>query len=340
MKILITGGLGFIGINTCINLAKDNEIHILDNFSRKGNVQNYQLISEIENVHLHVKDIRNFHDLSLVFQSIKPDVVIHLAGQVAVTFSVQNPREDFEINLLGTFNILECIRLFTPSCALLYASTNKVYGEYESEIIETEKRYDYKDVIGVNEKTQLDFHSPYGCSKGGADQYVRDYSRIYNLKSVVLRQSCIYGQNQFGIEDQGWVAWFTIASTFNKPFFIYGDGKQVRDALYIDDLVNLYKLIIEKIEYCSGQIFNVGGGPNNSLSLIELIESLEIKSGKKLNYKFSDWRPGDQKIYVSDITKLKEILGWVPKTDLKTGLEKLYNWVSLNEIIFKELKLI
>lgn len=340
MKILITGGLGFIGVNTAMSLSDENEIHIIDNFSRKGNVRNYLLLSKLKNVYLHIKDIRNFHDISLVFQTIKPDVIIHLAGQVAVTFSVTNPREDFEINLLGTFNILECIRLYCPSSILLYSSTNKVYGEYESEIIESEKRYDYKRIIGVNESTQLDFHSPYGCSKGGADQYVRDYNRIYNIKSVVLRQSCIYGENQFGIEDQGWVAWFTIASTFNKPFYIYGDGKQVRDALYVNDLVDLYRLVIQKIDYCEGQIFNVGGGNYNSLSLLELIDILEKKLKRKLEYSFSDWRPGDQKIYISDISKLKDILGWEPKIDLELGIDKLYNWVVSNEKTFKDLKLI
>jgi CDP-paratose 2-epimerase len=248
MKILITGGLGFIGVNTALGFSKNHEIYIIDNFSRKGNIQNYKLISDVPNIQLHVKDIRNFHDISLLFSEIKPDVVIHLAGQVAVTFSVQNPREDFEINLLGTFNILECIRNYVPDCILLYSSSNKVYGEYKSEIIEYKNRYDYKSSKGVDEFTLLDFHSPYGCSKGGADQYVRDYSRIYNIKSVVLRQSCIYGENQFGIEDQGWVAWFTIASYFDKEFYVYGDGKQVRDILHIKDLVCLYGKIIENIK--------------------------------------------------------------------------------------------
>lgn len=340
MKIIVTGGLGFIGINTCLELSKDNQVHIIDNLSRKGNIQNYQLISQIDNIKLHVKDIRNFHDLSIVFREIKPDVVIHLAGQVAVTFSVQNPREDFEINLLGTFNILECIRLFSPHCSLLFASTNKVYGEYETEIIESSNRYDYKNILGVSESIPLDFHSPYGCSKGGADQYVRDYSRIYGIKSVVLRQSCIYGPNQFGIEDQGWVAWFTIASTFDKSFYIYGNGKQVRDILYVKDLVDLYSLIIKNIHRCSGEIFNVGGGIHNSMSLLELINFLESKLERKLNYQYSDWRPGDQKIYISDVSKLKDVLGWVPKTTVKKGLENLFEWVKFNETTFKELKLI
>jgi CDP-paratose 2-epimerase len=301
-------------------------------------MENYETISNNKNITLHVKDIRNFFDIEDVFKKTQPDVVLHLAGQVAVTFSVTNPREDFEINALGTFNILESIRLHSPNTTLLFASTNKVYGNYQSDLIEEEKRYSYVFDGGVNEETPLDFHSPYGCSKGSADQYVRDYSRIYGLKTVVLRQSCIYGQNQFGIEDQGWVAWFTIASTFGKKFFIYGDGKQVRDVLHIDDLINLYETIINNIDKCKGQIFNVGGGEDNTLSLLELLNTL----GKQnvLNYQYSDWRPGDQKIYVSDITKLKNTIGWTPKIGVEEGLEKLQSWVSVNKDIFVKLNLI
>lgn len=337
MKILITGGLGFIGVNTSKFFSTDNEVHIIDNMSRKGTIDNYSLISDIENIHHHIIDIRNFFDLENVFKKIKPDVIIHLAGQVAVTFSVLNPREDFEINCLGTFNILECIRLYAPNSILLFSSTNKVYGDYHSELSETEFRYNYLNQIGVNEEVSLDFHSPYGCSKGAADQYVRDYSRIYNIKSVVLRQSCIYGQNQFGIEDQGWVAWFTIASNFNKKFFIYGNGKQVRDILHIDDLTKLYSLIIENIEVCKGEIFNVGGGPENTLSLLELVTMLKTDNS---NYEFKDWRPGDQKIYISDISKLNDILKWNPKINVKDGLKQLNEWVVNNEEIFKKLNLI
>jgi CDP-paratose 2-epimerase len=340
MKILITGGLGFIGINAAEKLSTNNQIFIVDNLSRKGNIQNYNKISKNPNVTLHVKDIRNYHDLVGLFEVIKPDVVIHLAGQVAVTSSVANPREDFEINLLGTFNILECIRLYNKNCILLFSSTNKVYGDYKGSLIESKKRYDLELKKGVDESVPLDFHSPYGCSKGGADQYVRDYSRIYNLKTIVLRQSCIYGENQFGIEDQGWVAWFTIASTFNKPFFIYGDGKQVRDILYVKDLVDLYEKLILNIDKCCGQIFNVGGGYENSLSLLELLEILEYKLNRKINYSFSEWRPGDQKIYVSDISKLKSMIGWEPKTFFSNGIDNLHKWVLSNEETLKELKLV
>lgn len=340
MKILVNGGLGFIGVNTCLELSKNNEIHIIDNISRKGNMINYKLLESNKNIKLHIKDIRNFHDLSLIFQKIMPESVIHLAGQVAVTFSVQNPREDFEINLLGTFNILECIRIYKPDCSLIYASTNKVYGEYDAEVLEFDKKYKYANIIGINEKLPLDFHSPYGCSKGGADQYVRDYSRIYNLKTVVLRQSCIYGENQFGIEDQGWVAWFTIASTYGKLFSIYGDGKQVRDVLYVKDLINLYSIILHNIENCYGNVYNVGGGYENSLSLLELIDLLEIFLNKKIIYNIKDWRPGDQKIYISDISKLNNDLGWYPKININKGLHDLLTWVQINFKTFKKLNLI
>ena len=338
MRILITGGLGFIGVNAAKYFSKNNEVHILDNVTRKGNINNYETLSSNSNIKLHVKDIRNFFDIENLFKTLQPDVVIHLAGQVAVTFSVFNPREDFEINALGTFNILECIRQHSPNSILLFASTNKVYGDYKSELTESETRYSYTNSLGVSEDTLLDFHSPYGCSKGAADQYVRDYSRIYGIKSVVLRQSCIYGQNQFGIEDQGWVAWFTIASTFGKKFYIYGDGKQVRDVLHVEDLIALYDKIIKNIDKCAGQIFNVGGGINNTLSLLELLSIL----GKEnvLHYEYSDWRPGDQKIYVSDITKLKEILGWEPSININIGLTKLMNWVKINGDTFKKLDLI
>lgn len=340
MKILVTGGLGFIGVNTCLELSKNNEIHVIDNSSRKGNMVNYKLLEQNENIKLHIKDIRNFHDLSIIFQKIMPDSIIHLAGQVAVTFSVQNPREDFEINLLGTFNILECIRIYKPDCSLIYASTNKVYGEYDAEVLEFDKKYKYANIIGINEKLPLDFHSPYGCSKGGADQYVRDYSRIYNLKTVVLRQSCIYGENQFGIEDQGWVAWFTIASTYGKLFSIYGNGKQVRDVLYVKDLINLYSIILHNIENCYGNVYNVGGGYENSLSLLELIDLLEIFLNKKIIYNIKDWRPGDQKIYISDISKLNNDLGWYPKININKGLHDLLTWVQINFKTFKKLNLI
>ena len=336
MKILITGGLGFIGINAVKYFSNNNEIHIIDNLSRKGNLFNYEEIKTNENVTMHIVDIRINNDVEKIIKKITPDVIIHLAGQVAVTTSIIDPRSDFEINTIGTFNILEAIRQFSPETILLYSSTNKVYGKFETDIIETPKKYEYKHILGINEQMPLDFHSPYGCSKGAADQYVRDYSRIYNLKSVVLRQSCIYGENQYGIEDQGWVAWLTICAKYNKKFTIFGDGKQVRDILHVNDLIQLYELLINNIELCKGEIFNVGGGNINSLSILELIDLLNID----VDFTFDSFRPGDQKIYVSDITKLNNMLKWSPKIDKSTGVKSLLNWISTQENTLKTLKLI
>lgn len=340
MKILITGGLGFIGVNSVLFFSKENEVHIIDNLSRKGSIHNYNQIIDHPNVNVHIADIRNNDDVVRIIKKIKPDVILHLAGQVAVTTSVINPKEDFEINILGTFNILEALRIHCPESLLIFSSTNKVYGDYKNNLVEEKNRYSYQDFYCVNEDVNLDFHSPYGCSKGSADQYVRDYSRIFNLKTVVLRQSCIYGPNQFGIEDQGWVAWFTIAGIYNKKFYIYGDGKQVRDVLHIEDLILLYSMIIDNADKCKGKIYNVGGGINNTLSLIELISLLENLTDKKLTYEFSDWRPGDQKIYISDINKIKNDTGWEPKINIKDGIKTLINWVSNNDQILTNLKLI
>jgi CDP-paratose 2-epimerase len=337
MKILITGGLGFIGVNAAIKLSNNNEIYILDNFSRKGNQENLKEIDE-NKIKIIYRDIRNFFDMEEVFKQIKPDVIIHLAGQVAVTTSVKNPREDFEINTLGTFNILECIRLYTPNSSLLYASTNKVYGEFKEDVIEEELKYKYQNITGIDENMMLDFHSPYGCSKGSADQYVRDYSRTYGIKTVVLRQSCIYGENQFGVEDQGWVAWFTIAAAFNQKITVYGNGKQVRDILHVDDLVDLYEKIINNIDVCVGKIYNIGGGPKNSMSILELLNFLKIKHN--VNYKFDECRIGDQKIYISNIGKIKHDINWEPKINIVDGFEKLHKWVIKNEKKFKTLNLI
>jgi CDP-paratose 2-epimerase len=342
MRVLITGGLGFIGVNTALDFFKNgHDISIIDNLSRKGNIENYTHLQENIKFTLYNRDIRNYFDMENIFKSNKFDVVIHLAAQVAVTSSVKNPREDFEINCLGTFNILECLRLHCPDVIMLYSSTNKVYGNFKSKIEEKEFRYVYGgDVSGINEEQNLDFHSPYGCSKGSADQYARDYNRIYGLKTVVLRQSCIYGPNQFGIEDQGWVSWFSIASLFNKKFTIYGDGKQVRDVLHVYDLIELYKSVIKNIDTCSGNIYNAGGGPENTMSLLELIKLIENKLGEKLTYGYSDWRPGDQKIYISDISKIKNDTEWQPVIDVETGVCMMIDWISNNRPMFKKLNLV
>lgn len=333
-SILITGGAGFIGVNAAkYFLGKGWLVTIFDNFSRKGTNSNVRILQEtFPNVQVVKGDVR--YDLDeLKDLAEKNDVVLHLAAQVAVTTSVKEPREDFEINALGTFNLLEAVRNSKRKPIVLYSSTNKVYGGLEQlKVEEGEVRYDFKNnILGVDEDTNLDFHSPYGCSKGTADQYVHDYSRLYGLKTVVFRQSCIYGPHQFGIEDQGWVAWFIIAGLFNKPVTIYGNGKQVRDVLFVDDLVKLYDVAINKIDIASGQIYNVGGGHDNSISLLEFLNILKNDCGVDMKYSFSDWRPGDQPIFVSDNSLASKELGWTPSTNVTNGIGKLIAWLKDNK---------
>ncbi len=342
MNIFITGGAGFIGTHTAnFYLKAENKVAIFDNFSRKGTRENIKWLEKQygpKNIKIVEGDVRDFDKLK---QSIVGhNVIIHLAGQVAVTTSVVNPREDFEINALGTFNILESVRLYSPDSILLFASTNKVYGGMEEiKIIKKGNKYIYRDLPGGIAETQnLDFHSPYGCSKGTADQYVRDYHRIYGLKTVVFRQSCIYGTHQFGIEDQGWVSWFTIASVLGKPITVYGDGMQVRDVLFVEDLVRAYDMAVLNIGKAAGKIYNVGGGPEFTLSLLELLALLEKKLGKKIPFTSADWRPGDQPVYVSDISKINKELGWEPKIDVQEGTSRMIDWiVKEKELIEKVL---
>ncbi len=337
MKILITGGAGFIGCNSAkYFLSEGHEVVILDNFSRKGTESNLKWLQEsYSDVGVARIDVR---DADAVREEVAKgyDVVLHLAGQVAVTTSVVDPREDFDINALGTFNVLEGCRLADKQPIVIYSSTNKVYGGMEDvETHEINGRYEYKDLTnGVPENRLLDFHSPYGCSKGCADQYVRDYARIYGLKTVVCRQSCIYGYRQFGVEDQGWVAWFIIATVLGKDLTIYGDGKQVRDVLFIDDLVEAYDMCIKNIDKVAGQVYNIGGGPGNQMSLLELLAFLEKFTGKKIETAFDDWRPGDQPVFVCDIAKAKADFGWEPRTNVEEGVRKLYDWVSANSELF------
>lgn len=341
MNILITGGAGFVGCNVAnYYLNRKCSVEIFDNLSRKGTTYNYQwLKGNHKNNFSFVKgDIRTDID-KLKTAVTRAEIVFHFAAQVAVTTSIIDPKEDFEVNAKGTLNVLEAIRETGSKPILIFSSTNKVYGDLEKlTIIEKSKRFDFKDrLFAVNEEAPLDFHSPYGCSKGCADQYVRDYSRIYGLRTIIFRKSCIYGERQFGIEDQGWVAWFIIASILNRPITIYGDGKQVRDVLYIGDLINAYDLAIKNIHITSGKIYNIGGGRENSISILEFIEYLEKIRGKKLQLKYSKPRSGDQKIFISDNSKAMMDFNWEPKIQYSTGFKNLYNWVLQNKELIKNI---
>jgi len=340
MTYIITGIAGFIGSNLASRLmAKGQKVVGLDHLGRRGSNENLERLRKLGAFEFHQGDVADHHFVNRVFQSVKDvKAVIHLAGQVAVTTSVVDPRADFNANALGTFNVLEAVRAHQKHAAVVYSSTNKVYGKMaDVRVAEINGRYAYADLPqGVGEEQPLEFHSPYGCSKGTGDQYVVDYARIYGLKTVCFRQSCIYGYNQFGIEDQGWVAWFTIASIMKKPITIYGDGKQVRDVLFVEDLIDAYLAAVDKADTLAGQYFNIGGGPSNTMSLLELAALLEARLGRKLPLTYSDWRPGDQKVFVCNIDKAKRMLGWSPKIGVKQGVDLLYDWSAKNVDLFKK----
>lgn len=338
MKIFITGGAGFIGCN-CAKyfLDEGHEVVVFDNLSRIGTHLNLGWLKSSGKFRFIKGDVRDADLLEKYFTDNRDvDVVFHFAAQTAVTTSITNPREDFEINALGTLNLLEAIRHSDGDPIVIYSSTNKVYGNLDYLHIRTNgMRYELVDYPqGISEGFQLDFHSPYGCSKGVADQYVRDYHRIYGLRTVVFRQSCIYGPRQFGVEDQGWVAWFIISALSGNPITIYGTGKQVRDILHIDDLISAYVKALKKMDTCNGHIYNIGGGIENQLSLLQLIEMINFQKGMTIEYGFHPWREGDQRIFLSNNTKLKEELAWRPKEGFDTGIGKLSRWVQENRDLF------
>ena len=339
-KYFITGGMGFIGSNYVNRLlGRGEDVIVYDNLSRAGAPKNLAWLRQrygSDSFRMFVGDIR---DASLLTESVRDvDVIVHLASQVAVTTSVLKPREDFEINALGTFNLLEAARLSGRQPVVLYASTNKVYGGMENvPVQETSSRYQYAGLpLGVPETQPLDFHSPYGCSKGAGDQYTRDYHRIYDLPTVVFRQSCIYGPRQFGVEDQGWVAWFIIALLTGRQITIYGNGKQVRDLLYVEDLLDAYDAALEQIDTATGQVYNIGGGLKNTISVWkELQPILEQLHGQEIGVKWGDWRPGDQLIYMSDTRKAQAELGWQPKVSVSAGIQNLFEWARGNQQLFE-----
>jgi CDP-paratose 2-epimerase len=331
MSVLITGGAGFIGVNLAGRLLDNREkVTVFDNLSRPGSEKN---LAWLEKAHPGAftfirGDIRDRGAVADACRGVQ--AVFHFAAQVAVTGSVSDPVGDFEINAGGTLNLLEGVRRHAPEAAVVFSSTNKVYGALEAlPVREEESRYALKTMpLGVGETVNLDFHSPYGCSKGAADQYVRDYARIYGLNTVVFRQSCIYGPHQFGNEDQGWVAFFLLCALENREITVYGNGKQVRDLLFASDLVDLFLAARDNIARLRGRVYNVGGGPRATLSLLELLVWLERKTGRPVRHGFSDWRPGDQKVYISDISLIAADLGWAPRVAVGDGLEKLFSWLA------------
>ena len=336
---VITGGAGFIGSNLAdYYLSNSHRVTILDNFSRPGSERNRAWLesrhgSRLKTVRADVATA----DRNLIQTVAGADVVFHLASQVAVTSSVADPRHDFEVNALGTFNVLEAARQAAPQPVVVYSSTNKVYGRLaDLGIVERPGRYAFASLSGgIGEDRALDPHSPYGCSKCAGDQYTLDYARVYGLRTIVFRQSCIYGPRQFGGEDQGWLAWFAMRAIERKPVTIYGDGKQVRDALYVEDLVAAYDAAVHHIDATAGRAYNIGGGPENTLSLLELIEMLNRRKGCKLECSFEAWRPGDQPVFISNLARAKADFGWQPKVGIEEGIERLMDWIKGNDVLLE-----
>ena len=331
--ILITGGAGFVGSNLAHRLlSAGHRVRLLDNLSRAGVERNLRWLMETHGdlVDIEVPDVRN---LAIIKKAVRDaSQVFHFAAQVAVTTSLVDPLDDFEVNARGTLNVLEAVRTAPQSPPIFFTSTNKVYGGlHDVRFTETNGRHTPASARlaarGIDERRPLDFHSPYGCSKGTADQYLRDYARSYGIKSVVFRMSCIYGPHQFGNEDQGWVAHFVHAVQGGQPITIYGDGGQVRDLLDVRDLCRLYSLALAGIDHCAGEIFNIGGGPSNARSVIEVLTAIEQRLETDAHYGFSRWRPGDQVYYVSDLARVGQRLGWRPEVGFEAGLEHLIAWV-------------
>ena len=342
-SVLIFGGAGFIGSNWASWLLEnsDAKVHVFDNLSRRGVRHNLESLKKLagpgDRLKVTIGDVRDAAEVERAVRDA--DEIFHFAAQVAVTTSVTDPRADFDINLRGTFNVLEAARKAGNHPFLLFTSTNKVYGELaEQPIVTRSTRHEFRDIRGVSEFQPLDFHSPYGCSKGAADQYVHDYARMYGIPSVVFRMSCIAGQRQFGNEDQGWVAHFLYTAINGDPLVIYGDGRQVRDVLCVDDLVRAFDAVRKNQSITRGQVYNVGGGLENTVSLVELIREIEKMTGSKVEFVKDDPRPGDQLVYVTDYSKLKRDTGWSPKMNVKQTLASIQDWWKRNREIFEPVR--
>ena len=336
MNILITGGCGFLGSNLAsYGINKKYNITIFDNLSRHGSYSNLLWLKEIGNFNFIHGDIRNKNDIENIIKENNFDAIFHLAGQVARTTSIENPYKDFEINSLGTLNILDSVRKYSQNTHIFYSSTNKVYGDLEQfNYEETDTRYICKEYNnGFPENINLEFHSPYGCSKGAADQYIIDFHRIFNINTTVFRHSSMYGSRQFATYDQGWIGWFcqkAIEKKYNKNsiFTISGNGKQVRDILHAKDMIELYYLALENTDKVSGKYYNIGGGMEQSLSLLELFNMLNDILNIKLEYDCLPFRISDQKIFVADISKINKDINWFPKVKAREGIEEMIYWIE------------
>ena len=337
-KLLINGGCGFLGSNlAAAGLERGFDVTVLDNLSRTGSPENLAWLrgkgGKLTFIH---GDTRVRNDVERIIKAENFEAVFHLAGQVAMTTSIADPYRDFQTNTLGTLNVLDSIRLYSPDTAMFFSSTNKVYGDLEQyTYTETDSRYVCEEFPeGFDEAVPLDFRSPYGCSKGAADQYMLDYHRIFGLKTVVFRHSSMYGGRQFATYDQGWIGWFCAKALERKhnphsePFTISGTGKQVRDILHADDMINLYYSALDHIGKVSGQAFNIGGTMKHSLSLLELFALLEKKLGIKMEYTHLPKRASDQKIFVADITKIHDAIGWTPKVSADEGIDRMLDWAG------------
>lgn len=336
MKILINGGCGFLGSNLAsYGIENGYDITVLDNLSRLGASSNLEWLKTLGNFTYIHGDTRNKNDVETVIKNGQYDAVFHLAGQVAMTTSIENPYKDFEINTMGAVNVLDSIRKYSPQTAIFFSSTNKVYGDLEQYTYkETEKRYiceEFPD--GFDESVPLDFRSPYGCSKGAADQYMLDYNRIFGVKATVFRHSSMYGSRQFATYDQGWVGWFVekAIEKYKKPdcdpFTISGNGKQVRDILHAKDMINLYYTALEHTDEVCGQAYNIGGTMEQSLSLLELFDMLNEMLDIKMEYVKLPVRQSDQKVFVADTKKIQNRIGWKPQVSAHEGVEAMLEWV-------------